>query len=411
MLELIKKYLYKPIYGISLIIISSILFSLCLGNTFAAIFEKEFNYIIFSFMFISYFILVEIIFVIFYFLKKKSLYIHPPKVNFNKIPYKGHPYIPYQLKENVTGTPPAVYSYPLHKGKYKFHKVETNNLGFLNGLDGNRNVTMPKSKNCIRINCVGASTTMNYLVYKDKVYSYPLELENQLKINSKNNYEVNNCGQGGYNSADIMIRLFLQILDTEPDVIALYHGYADVRSYLSDNFKSDYSHSRYNLSEFYNKLKFNTAIPKMPLSFLNFLIGHWFPYNFGISLVDLIHKEKLNLNSNPEKGLKTFERNIQYIIDVCHARKIKLILSSFCNFLYEDVKNQELHKKYNEIIKKENKILKYLSEKNKTYFVDNANLIPQKEEYFVDTIHFSHKGMQLIASNFADQIKSIYEKQ
>ena len=42
MLELFKKYLYKPIYGISLIIISSILFSLCLGNTFAAVFEKEY---------------------------------------------------------------------------------------------------------------------------------------------------------------------------------------------------------------------------------------------------------------------------------------------------------------------------------------------------------------------------------
>ena len=48
---------------------------------------------------------------------------------------------------------------------------------------------------------------MNYLVFENKVYSYPLELEDKLNINSKKKYEVNNF-QGGYNSADILIRLF-----------------------------------------------------------------------------------------------------------------------------------------------------------------------------------------------------------
>ena len=251
---------------------------------------------------------------------------------------------------------------------------------------------------------------MNYLVFENKVYSYPLELEDKLNINSKKKYEVNNFGQGGYNSADILIRLFLQILDTNPDVIILYQGHADIRSYLSDKFKSDYSHSRYNLSEFYTQLKFNTAIPIMPLSFLNFLINHWFPYNLQNSLIDLIHKGEINIKSNPNSGLDTFERNLQLIIDVCNAKKIKLILSSYCNILHEEVKNSSLHIKYAEIMEKENKIVKKLADKNKTYFVDNANLIPKKEDFFVDTIHFSHLGMQEIASNFAKKIKSIYEE-
>ena len=37
---------------------------------------------------------------------------------------------------------------------------------------------------------------MNYL-FENKVYSYPLELEDKLNINSKKKYEVNNFGQGG----------------------------------------------------------------------------------------------------------------------------------------------------------------------------------------------------------------------
>ena len=411
MLKLLKKFIYNPFTGISFLI--TFVFFL---SSILAIFLKEnilndYNFsVCFLISLLFVFIALEIFFIILYFIVNKSFYKHPPKVNFNNIPYKGHPYIPYQLKENVVGTPPAAYTYPLHKGKYRFHKVKTNNLGFLNGENGDRNVSPFKKDNIIKINCVGSSTTMNYLVYQDRVYSYPLELEKKLKIISKKNYEVNNCGQGGYNSADIMIRLFLQILDTNPDMIILYQGHADIRSYLSNNFKSDYSHSRYNLSEFYGQLKFNTSIPNMPLSFLNFLIGHWFPYNFGISLVELIHKQKINLDINPDNGLKTFERNLQLIIDVCNARKIDLVLSTYCNILHNKVQNDFFHKKYAEIMEKENQVIRNLAEKNNSHFLDNAKLVPKDEEYFVDTIHFSHKGMEAIATNFANKIKSIYEK-
>ena len=50
--------------------------------------------------------------------------------------------------------------------------------------------------------------------------------------NSYEKYEVNNCAQGGYNSADILVRFSLQYLDTRPDLIIIYHAYNDIRSYL-----------------------------------------------------------------------------------------------------------------------------------------------------------------------------------
>jgi len=206
-----------------------------------------------------------------------------------------------------------------------------------------------------------------------------------------------------------MVRLLLQVLDTNPNMIILYQGYTDVRSYLSKNFKSDYSHSRYNLSELYSKFKFSVSIPKMPFSFLNFLIHRWFPYNLRESLVELIHKEDIDFRADPKEGLKTFERNLQYIIDICIARKVKLVMSTYCHFLYKDIKDNLLSKKYDEILTMENEIIKSLSKKNNVYFVDNANLISKNEEYFVDSIHFSHKGMRVLASNFAKKIKSIYE--
>ena len=84
-------------------------------------------------------------------------------------------------------------------------------------------------------------------------------------------------------------------------------------------------------------------------------------YNLQNSLIDLIHKGEINIKSNPNSGLDTFERNLQLIIDVCNAKKIKLILSSYCNILHEEVKNSSLHIKYAEIMEKENKIVKKVS--------------------------------------------------
>ena len=80
----------------------------------------------------------------------------------------------------------------------------------MNGENGDRDVVIPKPKNLTRINCLGASVTSNYVRENDKNFSYPMELERILKSKYQNkNIEVNNCAQGGYNSADILVRTAL----------------------------------------------------------------------------------------------------------------------------------------------------------------------------------------------------------
>lgn len=400
----IKNFLYHPLKGI----FTSIFFI----SFFSYIIAKIYDDTILSNIFFSFLLVIislEIIFVSIYYFKNKRFYRSPPKVDFEKIHYKGHPYLPYVLKENVMGPPPHPWEYPLHKGKYKFHEISTNNLGFFNGPNGNRNVDILKPKDCIRINCLGASTTQNYLVYNEEIFSYPIQLEKKLNKNSEKKFEVNNFGQGGYNTADILVRFLLQIIDTKPDIVVLYHGYADVRSYLNKNFKSDYSHSRYNLSELLSKLKLSILIPRLPLSFLNFFINKWFPFNLSNSLVEIIHKQNLDLNIDPEIGLSIYERNIQHIIDICKSNNIKIILSTFCHILYSGVEKNPISKKYGEIVEKENQIMRKLSQSNNVQLVDNSKLIPKDEKFFVDTIHFSHHGMELLAENFAKEINKAYE--
>ena len=243
------------------------------------------------------------------------------------------------------------------------------------------------------------SIKQNYLQFNNEVYSYPLELEKILKTKSHKNIEVNNCGSGGYTSSDILVRTLLQNLDTDPNVIIFYHAYNDIKSYLTPGYLSDYSHSRKNLGENYYKFYLGSFIPNIPVNFINYLVNKWFPQNHRYSLVENISKGKYELDktSNIEEGLKTYERNLQYLITVCKSKNIKIVLCSFCFYLYDEVKNSSTHIKFNEIVKKENIILKNLAKKNEIDFIDTDNQITKSKENFLDTIHFSHKGMKNLA--------------
>ena len=396
----IKKVLLDPRLGLPILIL--FIFILPLFLTF--IFKK--NYIFYIITLLIILLVIEIAFNFLHRLINGQPYRIPKKIPFKSLHIEPHPHLTYIYKKNFYSPPAEEARYPLNKGKYQTCALKTNNLKFFNGYNGNREIKLPKPEGLFRINCLGASTTQNYISFEDKNYSYPMELEKILKEKLKKNVEVNNCGQGGYTSADILIRFLLQIVDTKPDVIVIYHAYADVRSYLTENFYSDYSHSRKNLGENYWKLKLGSMVPKFPFNFINYLNSHWLPFNTRLSLDELVHKSRINdlkLSNDFTNGLMAYKRNIQFIIDVCEKKKIKVILSTFCHFLHTEVKNEPLHKLYNEIIDEENKIMRELADKNNLKLVDNAKLLPLEEKYFVDTVHFSHEGMKKLAENFSKE--------
>ena len=257
-----------------------------------------------------------------------------------------------------------------------------------------------------RINCIGGSTTQSYLNLNNKSYSYPLELEKILKSKYSKNLEVNNCGTGGYNSADLLIRFALQIIDTQPDLVIIYHGYNDIKSYLTPNFSSDYSHSRKNIGEIYWKLSMGSKIPDIPLNFVNYFTNKWFPdRNINHSLLDVVSRGNINTNTNFAEGLKTYERNIQNIVNLCLSNNIEVVLCTFCFHLHNKIKNNPSNILYEKIIIEENQIIKKLAKKNNLKLVDCYSLISKDISNFVDHIHFSPEGMKLLAKSIAEKIK------
>ena len=101
---------------------------------------------------------------------------------------------------------------------------------------------------------------------------------------------------------------------------------------------------------------------------------------------------------------KTYQRNIQQIIDLCNAKKIKVILSTFCYYLHDSIKEDPLSILFEKIVKEENKIIKKIAKKNKLKLVDSATLIPKNNLYFLDSMHFTPEGMNLLAKNISNKI-------
>ena len=351
-------------------------------------------------------ILFEISFRFLYFLIKRERYIPQKRAKAKNLYAKPHPYIPYVNKPNFKIRGNITPNYPLNKGKFTHSKLTTNSMGFANGSNGDRDVSLDKPEHLYRINCLGASTTGNYISIGKKNYSYPLELEKILNQSFSQEVEVNNFGLGGYNSADILIRFILEIIETSPDMVIIYHAHNDISSYLTPDFKYDYSHSKINLGENYWKFEIGENIPFLPFQFTNFILEKWFPIGVRNSLLDFVSKGKMNLDIDPKKGLQVYRRNLEYLIEICKNKDIEVVLSTYAHFLYNDIRDSKLHKKLKEIINKENEIIRDLSKLYKLTIVDNANLIPAEEKYFLDSLHFTPEGMKLLAKNIAKSLKS-----
>lgn len=352
--------------------------------------------------FVTALLVCEILFRILYQIKTGKKYIIQPKIPFKEIYVEPHPYLPYVNKKNFLTPKTTKATYPLHQEKnYTFGQYFSNNMGYINGPNGDRNIIIPKPKDLIRINCLGASTTGNYIVFDGRNISYPLELERILKEKfPKKKIEVNNCGVGGRTSAEILIDFALNIIDTQPDIIVIYHGYNDLVPSLTPNFKSDYSHAKRNLGELWPYYRISSLFPDLPIAFYNFFIIQFFGQNIRQSLLDAISRGKVDLSSD-FNGIKTYKRNIEHIVNLCKSNGITVILSTFCHFMYDDVKSSIIHQKYHSGVLLENEAMKKIAEKHAISLVDNNILFPFEERYFVDSIHFSPEGMRLLAENIS----------
>ncbi len=351
----------------------------------------------------------EISFDLIYFYKKKKVYKKIPNNIVSEFWDQPHPYMPFVYKKNsfIKEQP---YNGLLHPDKkISFYGVKTNSLRLTDGIHGSRENKIPKPEKNFRICCLGASTTANYIKYNNAHYSYPIELEKELNKEKNNRiFEVINCGHSGWNSADLMVNFFLHVYDLSPDLIIIYHAYNDLPISLTKNFSSDYSHAKKNLAEAFRDFQIFSKIPDLKFNFLNYL-------NRKICGIDKISDLSLATriqepNFDGEfSGLRTYERNLEHIIKNCKISGIDVLLSTYIFYHIPSKEIDSITLKFKLGIDQENQIVRDLSNKYQTLFCDNASVFPINKLNFVDSVHFSHLGMSILAKNLASTIISHYE--
>lgn len=93
-----------------------------------------------------------------------------------------------------------------------------------------------------RIACIGGSTTYTTQI-NDYRLSYPHLLQEELHEAGFSHVRVINSGAGGWSSWESLVNLQFRLLDLDPDLIIVYHGFNDVsprlvwppEAYVGDN--------------------------------------------------------------------------------------------------------------------------------------------------------------------------------
>ncbi len=134
----------------------------------------------------------------------------------------------------------------------------------------------------------------------------------------------------------------------------------------------------------------------------------------------------------PELAVRTFEQHIRSLVSIARSGGAKVVLSSFASLHdpHLDYSNKNAIHRLSGLQKKEifaimnftpgltleavfdgfnryNRVLREVAERDNTGWVDNAALIPHKDRYFVDRVHFSREGAALMAKNFLPTILEI----
>jgi lysophospholipase L1-like esterase len=332
------------------------------------------------------------------------------KKAFEEFPYCPHPHLVFKYKKShyIASQPFKERGYNF-EGKYTGYGVFTNGDGFLNGPDGDRPVIMPKPKNSLRICCLGASTTGEYVKEGDRVLSYPSALENQISTVASvkgKEAEVINCGMGGWDSIDIMVNFMLNVCDYQPDAIIIYHANNDIPYSAIEGFRPDYDHAKRSIDEVYTNLENMARFPYIPSYLYYYFLNLFFKKALSDSqnTGSVKYKKKAHWEKCKFQSLQTYQRNLENIIAICKSRNIQVVLSTYIHMREFNEVHGTVAKKTQEGIRLENDVMRMLADKHKLLLVDNAKTFPREEKYFTDTIHFSHLGMKKLAESLVEPI-------
>lgn len=301
---------------------------------------------------------------------------------------------------------------------YDYDRNKHNSLGFRG-----EEVEIPKPAGVYRIVAIGGSTT--YSLVEDYRRSYPYLLQNYLNDNGHPNVEVINAGMSGYSTWESLINLEFRVLETQPDLIIIYHNINDVdarivwppTAYLSDNSGLRAPYQFKDIKFWEESTAIRALLINMGLSESHNSIRKFFndrsetAYNglfqkqvregtYPSNIFEEVSVQEM-LNQNPPIY---YERNIRSMIGIAQAHDVKVMLATFSysRLFVEDPRSSS--PEFTSAMDEHNEIMRMIADSSDVYFYDFVKEMPTEEIYFIDGHHFTIKGNNIRAEMFATYI-------
>lgn len=269
-----------------------------------------------------------------------------------------------------------------------------------------------KLEGTYRIVAFGGSTTANNVAVRNGGPHYPLQLQSDLRERlGRDDVEVINVGNSSYATPHSLILMELDVLSWDADLFIISHNANDRSPAYWPDFTFDYS-NKYSDPYYAGedlKTRFTTANVIFQHSELYWLVKSKLN---GLINKDAFSVKRKSYGSEPNPAaLLVFERNLRSFASLAKANGIDVLFATQAfnpggvtlnekpyndYVLWPEDSEIEFHQaRYNEAIHK-------VAMETNSLFVDNARLLDNKPEYFIDALHYTDSGVRALARNFAD---------
>lgn len=274
---------------------------------------------------------------------------------------------------------------------------------------------LQKPEGTVRIVVFGGSTTVNARAFREAGVHFPLLLERTLRSRSDRHVEVINVANSGYATPQALSVLTLDVLSWAPDVVILSHNVNDRQAGYWDDFQLDYSHV-------YSHPFFSVPDYRSRYTLTNILFQHsqlyWLLRDRIRSLAPPTYPplERRSYGMEPTAAaVEVFERNLGSFADVALANGIEVLFASqalepseeyFCTQLckqpFNDVVTYPLHDETLAHHAYYNGVIERVAAEKGIWFLDNEAHLGGRRAYFRDHVHYSVRGVEALADNYAD---------
>jgi hypothetical protein len=273
-----------------------------------------------------------------------------------------------------------------------------------------------KPENTIRIVTFGGSTSVNAAVYRQHGFNYSSRLEDDLNERFDNyDFEVINVANEAYATPHSLTLLAFDALSWDPDIVILSHNVNDLHASFFPDFVPDYA-NKY-ADPYYSMTWFRQSC-------LNLRLCRMIRSRIEQSKLFIHPPRRKSFGAEPAPLVQeVFARNLRSFATLATSAGIQVIFGSqplkdlteqeFDEDInvkpYNDHIYYPLHEEFIRHHGRFNANIENVAGEMDVAYADNHEIFDGNSDYFLDLVHYSKAGVELLAQNYGKVVASLLE--